>query len=441
MGRSRLLSKLAKDINAQGDLIRAGISGGAIDSSSVLALIDSDYISLRSAEGGLDSANVISLIDSDYVSLRSAAGGLDSGSVLALVDSDYVSLRSGSGGPLNVPDYTPARDGTSTTYIALYPALGGDFALNSGDTTVRVIDLAQNTFTASNDYGIRAGATIYFSANGVDRTGTTDHTVSSVTFSTNVYGGTYYGGDITISPGISAAEASAITSVGYVFVLDSAATQRSILTYDSDGGTYSYERFATTSKVSVGIHDINTVKTGEVNLGNSNTDSQGNYEYITLPNRDSSPTGNFYIQSASRQINQGALYYDIGEKSHRKLMGANTWWRSLSFAGFGTITIPHSQSVYWQCPGPGVAYFIYPDDDLFYITQSGAALCDYFLEGELDSDFSNLDGGENIPSSVSLPWNTKILAVRNKHYQSRQLQLSSNKTGSGNHIITYMFFN
>lgn len=51
--RSRLLSKIAADIDANGNITANGIAADAtFDSSDIVDLIDSDYVSARSGGGG-----------------------------------------------------------------------------------------------------------------------------------------------------------------------------------------------------------------------------------------------------------------------------------------------------------------------------------------------------------------------------------------------------
>ena len=90
---------------------------GALDSATIINLIDSDYVQARQVDIYRDSAFVTNIIDSDYVQLRqdyayssltgaptnvsyftNDANYLDSALVTSLVDSAYVQARQTSGG-------------------------------------------------------------------------------------------------------------------------------------------------------------------------------------------------------------------------------------------------------------------------------------------------------------------------------------------------------
>jgi hypothetical protein len=78
-------------------LIAISSTGSAMDSSAVLALIDSAYVQAREATGGggLDSSSAIALIDSAYIQARQVDIDTvrDSAFVTSIVDAAYVQAR------------------------------------------------------------------------------------------------------------------------------------------------------------------------------------------------------------------------------------------------------------------------------------------------------------------------------------------------------------
>jgi hypothetical protein len=68
--------------------------GAPVDSATIVAIVDSAYITSLGfgSGGGVDSALVIQLIDSDYVLAR-AGGAIDSALTIQLIDSAYIKLR------------------------------------------------------------------------------------------------------------------------------------------------------------------------------------------------------------------------------------------------------------------------------------------------------------------------------------------------------------
>ena len=78
------------------------VGTGGLDSALTIQLIDSAYIQARenNAEAGLDSALITQLIDSAYIQLRenNAEAGLDSATIIQLIDSAYVEARAPAGG-------------------------------------------------------------------------------------------------------------------------------------------------------------------------------------------------------------------------------------------------------------------------------------------------------------------------------------------------------
>ena len=82
ISRARQFGKIAKDIDASGALTAEGLAagaGGGLDSASVIALIDSDYVTARetNASGGLDSAAVLSLTTGSIIAYNTILSGDD----------------------------------------------------------------------------------------------------------------------------------------------------------------------------------------------------------------------------------------------------------------------------------------------------------------------------------------------------------------------------
>ena len=83
--------EVADSINTGFITLNGKSVSGLVDSSNVLSLIDSAYVSSKSS--GVDSAATTALVDSSYVQARAPAGGNDSATTIALIDSSYVQAR------------------------------------------------------------------------------------------------------------------------------------------------------------------------------------------------------------------------------------------------------------------------------------------------------------------------------------------------------------
>lgn len=83
MSRNRDIAKILGLTEAENtgnvSVFGSGGSGGGLDSATVLAFIDSDYVLGIAGTGTVDSATVLSLVDSDYVTARAPAASADSG--------------------------------------------------------------------------------------------------------------------------------------------------------------------------------------------------------------------------------------------------------------------------------------------------------------------------------------------------------------------------
>ena len=128
------LSRAAEVDSADVDIVLTPVVATTVDSATVTALIDSNYITNRITQTRvLDSATVISLIASNstpsgvdsatvlsLIANNSTPAGIDSATVLSLIDSNYVSVRvtssggGGSGG--GTTKLTYAYDGELATY-------------------------------------------------------------------------------------------------------------------------------------------------------------------------------------------------------------------------------------------------------------------------------------------------------------------------------------